>query len=142
MKRAKHTTGLIIAALMMTLSLSALADRPFAQPGPDSAMIAGTPGQPANDIFPVGFVEIDGQNIPRRETFWLKPGKYELRVQPVIRDIGGLRSISGRVREDPDRNLIEVVVEPGKAYYIGARVDRQNRRQPYTTVLYRVEEQE
>jgi len=142
MQTLNQTIRIVAAAALVALSASALAERPFTQPGPEAAMIAGTPGQPANDIYPVNFVEIDGQNIPTRETFWLKPGKYELRVQPVIRNAGGLRSISGRIREDPDRNVIELVVEPGKAYYIGARVDRQNRRQPYTTVLYRVEDQQ
>lgn len=143
--KAIHRTRKIMTVLALALALvsaSALADRPFTEPGPDAAMIAGTPGKPANDIYPVSFVEIDGQNIPSRETFWLKPGKYELRVRPVISDIGGLRSISGRIQEDPDRNVIELVVEAGKAYYIGARVDRTNRRQPYTTVLYRVEDQQ
>lgn len=137
-------TGLIVTALAMVLiSAGALAEElPFTQPGPDAAMIAGTPGKPANDIYPVSFVEINGRNIVNREVFWLKPGKYEIRVQPRISNSRGLSSISGRIQEDPDRNLIELVVEGGKAYYIGARVDRTNRRQPYTTVLYRVEDQE
>lgn len=141
--RVIHTTARIATAMILVMvSAGALAESPFTQPGPDAAMVAGTPGKPANDIYPVSFVEIDGQNISSRETFWLKPGKYVLRVRPTITNSRGLNSTSGRIREDPDRNLIELVVEGGKAYYIGARVDRTNRRQPYTTVLYRVEDQE
>lgn len=131
-----------LAAAMLVGSGAALAERPFTQPGPDAAMIAGTPGKPANDIYPVSFVEIDGRNIVNREVFWLKPGKYEIRVQPQIRNPGGLTATRGRIREDEGRNVIELVVEGGKSYYIGARVDPNNRRMPYTTVLYRVEDQE
>jgi hypothetical protein len=134
----------ILASLTLVLfSAGAMADLPFAQPGPDAAMVTGTPGRPANDIYPVNFVEIDGQNIVNRNTFWLKPGKYTIRVQPIISNTVGLSVQRSRLRsQDTDLNLIELVVEPGKSYYIGARVDRTNRREPYTTVLYRVEDQE
>lgn len=133
---------LVVAAALLAGSAAALAERPFTQPGPDAAMISGTPGKPANDIYPVSFVEIDGRNIVNRDVFWLKPGKYEIRVQPRIRDSGGLTATRGRIREGEGRNVIELVVEGGKSYYIGARVDPDNRRMPYTTVLYRVEDQE
>lgn len=143
MKTIYQSLRNLTALAVVLISAGALAEElPFTQPGPDAAMIAGTPGKPANDIYPVSFVEINGRNIVNREVFWLKPGKYEIRVQPTITNSRGLSSIAGRIREDPDRNLIELVVEGGKSYYIGARVDRTNRRQPYTTVLYRVEDQE
>lgn len=131
-----------LAAASLVGSGAALAQLPFTQPGPNAAMVAGTPGIPANDIYPVSFVEIDGRNIVNRDVFWLEPGKYEIRVQPRIRNPGGLTATRGRIREDQGRNVIELVVEGGKSYYIGARVDPTNRRMPYTTVLYRVEDQE
>lgn len=133
---------LVIPALLLAFSSAALAERPFAQPGADAAMITGAQGRPAADIFPVRFVEIDGENIGSREVFWLKPGKYELKVQPRMRNIGGLQTMRGRVREDRDINVIEVVVEAGKSYYIGARSNPLDRRVPYTPVLYRVDDSE
>lgn len=134
---------LMLTGCLVTLAaLPALADSPFAQPGPESAMLAGTPGQPAQDIYPVRFVEIDGENIVSRETMWLKPGKYTFTVSAQIRNPPGLNAMRGRVRTQEGMNEIEVVVEAGKAYYIGAHYEGRERDKPYSLVVYRVEEQE
>lgn len=142
MKVLYPTGRIATASILVLFSAGALAESPFARPGPDAAMVAGTPGKPANGIYPVSVVEINGLNIPGREAFWLEPGKYVPRVQSRTTNSRGLNSISGRIQEDPDRNLIELVVEGGKSYHIGARVDRSNRRQPCTSVVDRVEDQE
>ena len=120
----------------------ALADQPFANPGEDVGGIVGAPAQPARDIYPVKIVAIDGEQIIPREVFWLEPGKYAFTVSAEITNSGGLKSTRGRVREDDDINKIEVVVEAGKTYYIGAHFTGRDRRRPYSTIVYRVEDRQ
>ncbi len=56
--------------------------------------------------------------------------------------MGGLQAMRGRLKEDEGINVIELVVEAGKSYYIGARANRLDRRAPYAPILYRVEDSE
>ncbi|MEE4303861.1 MAG: hypothetical protein V2J19_06860 [Wenzhouxiangella sp.] len=131
----------LLAGLAIGLAaLPALAELPFADPGEASGSIVGAPAQPARDIYPVRVVAIDGEQIIPREVFWLKPGKYTLTVSPEITNPGGLSAMRGRLRERDDINEIEVVVEAGKTYYIGAHFTGKDRRAPYNTVVYRVED--
>lgn len=141
MKQRKFT--LMLAGLLIALTaLPALADLPFTQPGPESGTVVGTPGSPANDIYPVWVVAIDGQNISPREVIWVEPGKYEFTIMTVVTNPPGLHAMRGRVRLKDGINKIEVVVEAGKAYYLGAHYDGRDPRAPYTTVVYRVEDKE
>src|SRR6056297_3603442 len=112
---------------------------PFAKPGKDSAMIVGALGRPAQYIYPVEFIEIDGKNIHPREVMWLKPGEYELTVRAFITNPPGLRS-GTRFRESEGHNRITVVVEAGKEYSIGVKYDNSEPTRPFNTVLYRVED--
>lgn len=139
---ARTLFNLFAGFLIALAALPALAESPFTQPGPDSAMVAGTPGRPAQDIYPVRFVEIDDDNIVPRETMWLKPGKYTFTVSAMISDPPGLNAMRGRVRTQEGINEIEVVVEAGKAYYIGAHYEGRERDKPYNLVVYRVEDQQ
>jgi len=123
-----------------TSSLQAQDDElPFAKPGKDSAMIVGALGRPAQYIYPVEFIEIDGKNIHPREVMWLKPGEYELTVRAFITNPPGLRS-GTRFRESEGHNRITVVVEAGKEYSIGVKYDNSEPTRPFNTVLYRVED--
>jgi len=112
---------------------------PFAKPGEDSAMIVGALGRPAQYIYPVEFIEIDGKNIYPREVMWLEPGEYELTVRAFITNPPGLRS-GTRFRESEGHNRITVVVEAGKEYSIGVKYDNSDPMRPFNTVLYRVED--
>lgn len=112
---------------------------PFAKPGKDSAMIVGALGRPAQYIYPVEFIEIDGKNIHPREVMWLEPGEYELAVRAFITNPPGLRS-GTRFRESEGHNRITVVVEAGKEYSIGVKYDNSEPTRPFNTVLYRVED--
>ena len=112
---------------------------PFTKPGPEAAMIVGALGRPAQYIYPVEFIEIDGTNIAPREVMWLAPGEYELTVRGFISDPPGLRS-AGRFRMGEGHNRITVTVDAGREYAIGMKFDRDEPTRPYRTVLYRVEE--
>ncbi|WP_376691449.1 hypothetical protein [Wenzhouxiangella sp. EGI_FJ10409] len=140
MQARKTLFGLVSGLAIGLMALPAAAGQPFANPGEDAGSIVGTPGQPARDIYPVKIVAIDGEQIIPREVFWIEPGKYVLTVSAEITNPGGLSSMRGRLREDDDINEIEVVVEAGKTYYIGAHFTGKDRRRPYNTVVYRVED--
>lgn len=133
----------ILATLIAVGAASAVKaqddELPFAKPGKDSAMIVGALGRPAQYIYPVEFVEIDGKNIHPREVMWLEPGEYELTVRAFITNPPGLRS-NTRFRESEGHNVITVVVEAGKEYSIGVKYDNAEPTRPFNTVLYRVEE--
>jgi len=112
---------------------------PFAKPGPEAAMIVGAVGSRANFIYPVDFTAIDGQNIHPREVMWLKPGEYELTVRAFVTDAPGLRrGVRSRSAEGNDR--INVAVESGKEYSIGAKYDPKAPAGPYKTVVYQVKD--
>lgn len=132
--------GLVVGLTIGSITFPALAGQPFASPGEGFGAIVGAPAQPARDIYPVKVVAIDGEQIIPREVFWLEPGKYTLTVSALITDPRGLSAMRGRVHEDDDINKIDVVIEAGKTYYIGAHFTGQDRRAPYSTVLYRVED--
>lgn len=112
---------------------------PFAKPGEGSAMIVGAIGRPAQFIYPVDFIAIDGKNIHPREVIWLEPGEYELTVRAFITNPPGLRS-NTRFRGSEGHNRITVVVEAGKEYSIGVKYDNSEPTRPFNTVLYRVED--
>lgn len=135
---------LSVLLAMLLLSLPALARPPLTNPGPDAATITGALGRPANDIYPVEVIAIDGVNLPGgRDTIWIEPGRYTLTVRGFVTNPGGLLTRL-RSRNTPVQNQIEVVVEAGKRYHLGLRVDRlaagENRRNPARVVLYRVED--
>ncbi|HSH26936.1 MAG TPA: hypothetical protein VK972_04070 [Wenzhouxiangella sp.] len=129
-----------ISGWLGSITFPALAAPPFANPGEGAGSIVGTPAQPARDIYPVKVVAIDGEQIIPREVFWLEPGKYTLTVSALITNPPGLSAMRGRMYEDDDINKIDVVVEAGKTYYIGAHFTGKDRRAPYNTVVYRVED--
>lgn len=140
---ASFIATLVAAALISmaaTFSVQAQDDElPFAKPGPDSAMIVGAVGRRAQYIYPVDFIAIDGKNIHPREVMWLEPGEYELTVRAFITNPPGLRR-NTRSRESEGHNRITVVVEAGKEYSVGAKYDSSQPMRPFSTVLYRVEE--
>lgn len=135
--------AVVLAAFIATGATSTVQaqgdELPFAKPGKDSAMIVGALGRPAQYIYPVEFIEIDGKNIHPREVMWLEPGEYELTVRAFITNPPGLRS-NFRFRESEGHNRITVVVEAGKEYSVGVKYDNSEPTRPFNTVLYRVED--
>lgn len=134
----------VLAAVLISMAAIVTAkaqdnDLPFAKPGPDSAMIVGAVGRPAQYIYPVDFIAIDGRNIHPREVMWLEPGEYELTVRAFVTNPPGLRR-NTQSRGSEGHNRITVVVEAGKEYSIGAKYDSSTPMRPFNTVLYRVEE--
>ncbi len=132
----------LVASAAIGLSIQAAsAKSPFTNPGPDAGQIVGSPALPARDLYPLEVVSINGENIIPRETLWLRPGKYTFRISATITNPRGLPN-RGRISrlERDGLNEIDVVVEAGKTYYLAAHYDGKDRRAPYSTVVYRVED--
>lgn len=125
------------AGLMLLTSLVAAAS-PFVKPGPDAAAIFGVIGQQQSDVHPVTVVAINGREIVPRDTFWVEPGHYTFKVKPAIVNPRGLKAMRGRTRQAADLNTIDVEVEAGKTYYLGARTAGGDRSRPYSVEVYRI----
>lgn len=132
------TSGVVLM-LAVTISGVALGERPpLVNPGLDMAMVHGGPGAKARDIYAIEFIAIDGRNIEPRQTLWLEPGQYELKVRILNRPIP--RTLTLRSRSEDGFDRISVELEAGKRYDIRAHLDRYDRSRPYTVVLHNVTE--
>lgn len=109
-------------------------------PGPDAAQISGIPGLPGQDIFEVNFIEINGQNIVPRNTLWLEPGTYTIKVQILAEFRRPPAYSASWLRDYPGHNVIELELEAGKAYQIRGRFNREGEGAPFSVVLHRVDE--
>lgn len=112
---------------------------PLTQPGPDAAQLVGFPGYPANELYEVTFIMIDGRNIAGdRDVLWIEPGRYQVTVRSKVRRPPGMSWRNPRSRRDTDYNTVELVLEAGKTYQILQKYvdDREPTR--YITVLHRV----
>jgi|SRR6056297_397481 len=132
----------LVPALLAALLLSAPASAERVQtvnPGPDAAKIVGVPGFPNRDIFGVRFLEINGQNIVPRESLWLKPGSYRIKVAI---NAAFTRPRKPEVARDPDKdeNVIELELEAGKVYHVRGHYDRDEEDPSFSVILYKVDE--
>jgi hypothetical protein len=94
----------------------------------------------AQHIHPVKVVEINGDLISTDEkvALWLKPGKHTLTVRGMI-DRDQTFGISRSVGQGNEKNSVEVNVEEGKVYYVGAKVNpREGGR--WEPVVWKVED--
>ncbi|MCC5865432.1 MAG: hypothetical protein JJU31_09965 [Wenzhouxiangella sp.] len=134
--KLKLFLGLIVAGLMIWSADVPARPVPFASPGEDAGMIVGFPGERARDIYPVKFIAVDGHPIQHRDSIWLAPGKYEISVRI---DASGLVQPRGRTtRPSRGDNRIELVVEAGRTYVIGAKLDRTRPGTEFNIILHRV----
>ena len=132
----------MLLALMLSVFVVDLHASPLAEPGDDAAQIIGSPGYPIKNLYRVGFVEIDGENlVGARDMMWLEPGRYTLTVDMFIENPPGGRHtlMRSNLRDTSGYNKIEVVVEAGKRYHVLAKYDRERKGVPFRTVLHQVE---
>lgn len=136
--------GLTAATMLFALALTAMPlaaedSVKFTRPGDHAATLVGDRGMPANDIYPVDFIEINGRPVgDDRSVLSLEPGMYTITVRMRVRNPPGG---TARFRERHERgyNQIELAAEAGKTYHIGAKYDRSDRRSPYSVVVYRID---
>ncbi|HKK03780.1 MAG TPA: hypothetical protein VKA17_07595 [Gammaproteobacteria bacterium] len=128
----------LLAALLLSVPISAQSVETV-NPGPDAAKLVGVPGFPNRDIFGVRFLEINGENIVPRESLWLKPGSYRIKVAI---DAAFTRPPKPEVARDPDKdeNVIELELEAGKVYHVRGRYDRDAEDPSFSVILHKVDE--
>jgi len=131
----------MVFLLLLSAVFGELQASPLTSAGDDAAQIVGSPGYQVKNLYRVGFVEIDGENIVgARNRMWLKPGRYTLTVQMFIEDPpGGTRTLLRSKIRDSGYNKIDLVVEAGKRYHVLAQYDSQRDGVPFRTVLHQVE---
>lgn len=137
----KHafTISIIIALLAFGPLQAQGQSLPTTWPGPDAAQVSGVLGEPGKELFGVRFTAIDGRNISPRDSLWLEPGTYTLKVAIDAAHVRRPPQYSSRFRrEDPSYNEIELELEAGRTYEIRARYDRSDRDQPYSIVLHQI----
>lgn len=93
----------------------------------------------AQHIYPVKVVEINGELVSADDqvALWLKPGKHTLTVKGFV-DRSNTFGVSRSVGQGNEKNSVEVDVEQGKIYYVGARANpREGGR--WEPVVWKVE---
>lgn len=93
----------------------------------------------AHHIYPVKVVEINGDLVStdNKVALWLKPGKHTLTVRGMV-DRDNTFGVSRSVGQGNEKNSVEVNVEEGHVYYVGAKADpRKNGR--WEPVVWKVE---
>jgi hypothetical protein len=90
-------------------------------------------------VHPVTILDIDGkvQPQPLRDTYYLEPGKHTLRLGAVIGDFAGVQR--GNVDRKDAKRTLEIEVEAGKRYLIGAKLEGRTAAE-WTPVVYKVED--
>ena len=137
--RIRTLTRTALLGLLLAFVAVPVQALPLTRPGPEAAQLVGFPGYPANELYEVTFIMIDGQNIVGdRDVLWLEPGRYEITVRSKVRRPPGLDWRNPRSRRDTDYNTIELVVEAGKSYHILQRYEDDREPTRYMTVLHRV----
>jgi len=128
-----------ILLIALTLPFSALAFN-FAKPSEPSGKIVLNDANPAQLLYQVELVAVNGQNVPRRaHAFWLKPGEYELTFLPKLDDYAK-KHMGLKERRNADKDLVVVsfkVVE-GKTYYLAFDARSQNSLE-WQPIAYRVD---
>lgn len=97
----------------------------------------------ADDVYDARLFEINGVNLPSaRKIVYLKPGEYTLKFRIVAE--GHQPGPRTRITRNEPRgyNKLELMVEPGKRYYVGAKFTRGTSDFPWSIVVWKVEPQD
>lgn len=138
----KHTalkvlTG--IAMLAVTAAVAAGTDALASQKDPHGVVRLDVEKR-AQHIYPVKVVEINGNRVTVDDkiALWLKPGTHTLTVRGMV-DRDNTFGVSRSVGQGNEKNSVEVTVEEGKVYYIGAKINpREGGR--WAPVVWKVED--
>lgn len=106
-------------------------------------VVIGDVSRLSQDIYEVQTIEINDQLIPgSREVLFLKPGEYKLKFRIIADNLQ--RPILGSTRgpRPKDYNAITLNIEPGKEYYVGAKLNPYADGYPWSIVLWKVEEKD
>ncbi|HSN17490.1 MAG TPA: hypothetical protein VLV87_04710 [Gammaproteobacteria bacterium] len=134
----------ILGALLSAASVAGIAatDSPFlsSKTAPHGTLYLNV-DQTAKQIYPVQIWQVNGKLTNRNDqgVLWVKPGDYTFTVK-VARNVN-LANVPGlqiRAGNGPQQHDLKMTVEPGKAYYIGAKFDAAGK---WTPVIWKTEDQ-
>lgn len=140
----RNSTLWIAGALLSAVSLAGLAaaDSPFlgSKADPHGTLYLNV-DQTAKQTYPVKIWQVDGKLTNRSDqgVLWVKPGDYDFTIKVSssvnLANVPGLQTRAGN---GPDQHDLKITVEPGKAYYIGAKFDAAGK---WTPVIWKTEDQ-
>ena len=92
-------------------------------------------------VFPVAIQEVDGriQPLPLRETHFMTPGKHTFRLAPVFDDNANIQRGNVNRRGSDVAAVLEIDVQAGKRYLIGAKIEDRKAAE-WKPVVLRVED--
>lgn len=97
--------------------------------------------KPGEYIYPVTLVAINGKNVVSPQlSYYVRPGEHKIQLSMVVRVDASLQtSIEHRQNV---RGHMDITVEPGKRYYLGAKYNpmESRRTRDWVPVIYRVQD--
>lgn len=97
--------------------------------------------KPGEYVYPVTLVAINGKNVVSPQlSYYVRPGEHKIVLSMVVRVDAGLQtSIEHRQNV---RGHMDIEVEPGKRYYLGAKYNPKvsRRTRDWEPVIYRIED--
>lgn len=124
----------LAAVLVLSFGAFPAAADPDAEKGVVAVAYDGKP----QGVFPVLILDIDGkvQPLPHRDVYYLAPGKHSLRLGAVLDDNANLQR--GNIGSRDAKRTLEIEVEAGKRYLVGAKVEDRSAAE-WQPVVLRVE---
>lgn len=134
-------TGFILASVT---ALGIAGDNPIARGGEPYGLLVTSTKDIPGQIYPVKIEALgDFHPATKQRSLRIKPGTYSIRVslrEPVDRGLAPGVNYAQAYKEDLNNPPLELTVEPGKVYYIGARIGRPDERVHAT--VWKVEDAE
>lgn len=130
-------------SILRTLGLATLASLALgsAAADPNRGIVTVAYDGKTQHVFPVAIQEIDGkvQPLPLRETHYLEPGKHTFRLAPMLDSSAKVQRGNVDRRGGDDAAVIEVDVQAGKRYLLGAKIEDRKAAE-WKPVVFRVED--
>lgn len=138
----RRTASLILAALVLGAAGCASGTAGDA----DYAIITTNASDISAKIYPAYLAKVDDREVKggtgrfgRKEAVWVEPGLRKVRIMADLSRATGVLSKPGYTPRDQQPGDIEIEVEAGKRYFLGAQLTA-NRRDQWQPVVWRVED--
>lgn len=131
----------LVAVVLLASATPNLAPAdPTASPSEPSGLVKTVQANPAQRLYKVIFIAIDGQNLaePRSE-IWLKPGVHELEMTALLQREDSLGMRTGR--RNRTSKIFTLTVKNQYIYHIGAQMESSD-PQTWRPVVDRTERPE
>jgi len=127
MKRFTKQAAFALAAIFLAGAAAHAGPAAIASPGEPHGVVRTDVQKTAQQIFPVSIVEIDGDQVSVDDQIavLLKPGKHVLKVRGGT-DMDNTFGLQHQIGNTGGDNSLEIMVEAGKTYYVGGKVDRKS----------------